>query len=609
MKSSNRSSGSMWTIVCLLVVGFSLGIWLSLVVLSSLEHFTKDSFLKSPTNSLVASPSSVDESSLTRFTTTTVDAEWIDPQVLTKQEVKELLSPYTTNTKMLDAFLKTEQEVDDARQMISSGIQSEVGDELSVQNVIEGVWKVGIIATGEPKGSIVYLIKTQYLGGPYSVEYRLFVQRDGISRLEILESENTEDYYSDISSGDVYSFFHFARYVISSLPLPDRLELENGKFILGNGKQSERIAWDVNGFYPEVKSLVHVVATTKDGRKVYALNKTKDHPDVSGCLYVFDVVGRAHVYSSNIMSQTSGLNEGQAGFIQWDVPMPKDIGYETGFRSGCGETLCTSIVESLDIKTLRQVGKTYDDQPVYSLKDFSNNQGVEGLYDMWLTMNPSKPPIDEFLKQHPIPYFYWKDALGRWVIYHDASAQPQAECGKPVIYLYPTTSTQVSVKLPGFINVTVSDPQYPVNGWNVTANPNGDLVSRDDGKVYGSLYWEGTGVGYQPPKTGFVVKDGEVSSFLAKTLPKYGLNQNETKEFMDFWVPRMVGAPYYQISFLTSEWSKVAPLNVTPRPQTNIRIFMDWKPLSRSKSIKAPSIVTPVRNGFTLVEWGGLLYK
>jgi hypothetical protein len=115
-------------------------------------------------------------------------------------------------------------------------------------------------------------------------------------------------------------------------------------------------------------------------------------------------------------------------------------------------------------------------------------------------------------------------------------------------------------------------------------------------------------VGYQVPETGFIVKNGEAESFLSSILPKYGLNQKESQEFMEFWVPKMQQAPYYRVSFLTDDWSKAAPLFVSPRPKTSIRIFMDLKPLSAPISIKEPKIITPARDGFTLVEWGGLLY-
>jgi hypothetical protein len=202
----------------------------------------------------------------------------------------------------------------------------------------------------------------------------------------------------------------------------------------------------------------------------------------------------------------------------------------------------------------------------------------------------------------------WKDALGRFVLYRNNQFVPLAECGKPVIYLYPTKTQNVQVSLPSFINVTVSEPTYPKNGWNVTAQPNGQLTMKD-GSTHGSLFWEGTGVNYPAPTTGFVVKEGNVESFLVSTLAKYGLNAQEIKEFNEFWVPKMVGAPYYRVSFLTNEWSQAAPLNVSPSPNTRIRLFMDWQKLNAPISLPQPTITTPTRNGFTLVEWGGLLQK
>ena len=98
-----------------------------------------------------------------------------------------------------------------------------------------------------------------------------------------------------------------------------------------------------------------------------------------------------------------------------------------------------------------------------------------------------------------------------------------------------------------------------------------------------------------------------MAGFLKSTLPKYGLNAKETSDFMEFWVPKFTGAPYYRISFLTSDWNKAAPLQVSPAPRTSIRLFMDWSKLSGPATSSAPQIVTPSRDGYTLVEWGGLL--
>jgi hypothetical protein len=100
-----------------------------------------------------------------------------------------------------------------------------------------------------------------------------------------------------------------------------------------------------------------------------------------------------------------------------------------------------------------------------------------------------------------------------------------------------------------------------------------------------------------------------VDAFLQSTLAKYGLNEQESAEFRAFWVPRMTGAPYYRVSFLTDAWSKAAPLLVTPKPATSIRLFMDWRKLGAPVSVQEPTITTPLRKGFTLVEWGGTLWK
>jgi hypothetical protein len=264
-------------------------------------------------------------------------------------------------------------------------------------------------------------------------------------------------------------------------------------------------------------------------------------------------------------------------------------------------------------RQLVQAGKTDSGDPIYVLNPAglqANPPILYEVYESWYAydeVNNQKPPMRTFLAQVKVPLFFWKDALGRWVVYKNTVAVPLAECGKPVIYLYPTKTQDVSVKLPSFIQVTVSDPTYPQTGWNVSAEPNGQLTMKDTGAKVGSLFWEGLGVNYSVPKDGFVVKDGQVENFLKDTLTRYGLNTQERKDFMDFWVPRMIGAPYYRISFLTSDWSKQVPLNVSPAPQTNIRLFMDWQRLAGPIELPQPTITTPGRNGFTLVEWGGLL--
>jgi hypothetical protein len=81
---------------------------------------------------------------------------------------------------------------------------------------------------------------------------------------------------------------------------------------------------------------------------------------------------------------------------------------------------------------------------------------------------------------------------------------------------------------------------------------------------------------------------------------------------MEYWLPQMAdkNAPYYRISFLTtSQMNELAPMNITPKPDKLYRLFLDYLPLLEKPKIKidAPTIPKIIREGFTVIEWGGLL--
>lgn len=300
--------------------------------------------------------------------------------------------------------------------------------------------------------------------------------------------------------------------------------------------------------------------------------------------------------------------------IVWEPAFASTTDKFSQYRhGGCGGIIKSdNIISPADIQkmSLRVIGYTSAGSPLLGPANFTTSDIARGLYNEWYFINDDgiKPSFEQFLEWHPIPFFIWKDALGEYVQYRIDVANAGVECGKPVIYLYPETTMSVKVQLSPSIKVTKSEPTYPAHGWNVLAEPSGKLWY--EGKSYGSLFWEGTGVGYEAPKTGFIIKDGEVDTKLASILARYGLTERESAEFRDFWVPLMQGAPYYRVSFITGkEWADAAPLSVVPPPKTVLRIFMDWQKLAASVSIPEPSITAPARKGFALVEWGGLLRK
>ncbi len=176
-----------------------------------------------------------------------------------------------------------------------------------------------------------------------------------------------------------------------------------------------------------------------------------------------------------------------------------------------------------------------------------------------------------------------------------------------MICFYPEKTTNVSVKIVPEGGLTKTEPNYG-NGWNVLANPDGQLTDLDTGNIYPYLFWEGRGGIYTTPEKRFLISSKDIHNFLVKKLTKLCLNQKEQKDFIDFWEPRMTGAPYFFVTFLgNKEMDTIAPLTIIPKPDSVIRILMDFLPLQKPISVEGYEIKTPNRDGFTVVEWGGVL--
>ena len=175
---------------------------------------------------------------------------------------------------------------------------------------------------------------------------------------------------------------------------------------------------------------------------------------------------------------------------------------------------------------------------------------------------------------------------------------------KPVIYLYPTEPTEVSVKLDYSGDLTCTYPAYG-EGWNsFTAYPDGTLIF-PDGKEYYCLYWEGQrDVDYDFSK-GFCVKGSDTAAFLEWALTEQGLTPREANEFIIYWLPRMEGNPYNVISFQTEAYTEGAVLDIQPNPDSLLRVFMAWYPSEVAIELEAQSFTPFERVGFAVVEWGG----
>ena len=178
---------------------------------------------------------------------------------------------------------------------------------------------------------------------------------------------------------------------------------------------------------------------------------------------------------------------------------------------------------------------------------------------------------------------------------------------KPVIYLYPEETTEVSVNLKLDGELTCTYPKYN-NGWNVTASSDGTLTD-EKGMQYNYLYWEGETFAQYDFSKGFCVKGEDTAEFLEYALAELGLTRREANEFIVFWLPMMQENKYNVISFQTEAYTNSARLEVTPTPDSIIRVFMAYKASDEYVDIEAQELTAPERRGFTVIEWGGTEVK
>ena len=180
---------------------------------------------------------------------------------------------------------------------------------------------------------------------------------------------------------------------------------------------------------------------------------------------------------------------------------------------------------------------------------------------------------------------------------------------KPIIYLYPEKDMLVDVQLDIKGELTHTYPKYN-NGWQVKASPDGTLIDKE-GKEYYALYWEGNNDQQFSPTDGFVVPGDKTSEFLEASLETLGLNRREANEFIVFWLPILESNPYNLIHFSTTEYEDMAKLNISPKPETVIRVMMVYKPLQAPIEFPQQDLrkLSKLRKGFTVVEWGGSLLK
>ena len=178
---------------------------------------------------------------------------------------------------------------------------------------------------------------------------------------------------------------------------------------------------------------------------------------------------------------------------------------------------------------------------------------------------------------------------------------------KPVLYLYPKKETNVKVTFEKPEMLTTTYPKY-INSWDVKVKPNGDMYDKN-GKYYYALYWEEKKNHEVSFNEGFYVTKDNAITFLEEKLTTIGLNAKERNEFIMYWLPILEKNGQSLVYFeLTEERNQYSPINISPAPDSLLRIAMHVKKVDKKVDIKEQKLKTFKRTGFVAVEWGGVIH-
>lgn len=178
---------------------------------------------------------------------------------------------------------------------------------------------------------------------------------------------------------------------------------------------------------------------------------------------------------------------------------------------------------------------------------------------------------------------------------------------KPVLYLYPTKTTKVTVNFEKESMLTTTYPKFNKE-WKVTAHKNGDLYD-ENGNYYYALYWEEEKNHTVDFSEGFYVTKENAITFLEEKLTYIGLNAKERNEFIMYWLPILEKNKKNLVYFeLTEERDNYNKIYINPKPDSLLRVAIHVKKVDKKINIKEQKLTQFKRSGFTAVEWGGVKY-
>jgi len=180
---------------------------------------------------------------------------------------------------------------------------------------------------------------------------------------------------------------------------------------------------------------------------------------------------------------------------------------------------------------------------------------------------------------------------------------------KPNIYIYPEEKIdlKIEVSFPFGGKIITSEPAYTSLGWDITVDTSG-LINN----AYQYLFYECEIPNHFQTKNGWKVPQKNLNNFLHESLIKFGLNEMEIYDFVEYWVPKLNDFEYYLIFPQKKEIiNQMIHLNFSKEPKKLQRMFYLFKGINKNydAKINPPQYSLVNRNGYTIIEWGGMISK
>ncbi len=330
----------------------------------------------------------------------------------------------------------------------------------------------------------------------------------------------------------------------------------------------------------------HCFMTLSGGKlEITKVTEYKENPETDGIGDYYYMGEKVELEPYETVNPLTGKS---ATYYKW--VSRNSLGYSV--MSDSGYAVYDMLHDELDKSFVRS--RRYDLDPKIDI--WGDDTYETGRFKNYYTMSAGFP-------RDIVDVYYTSERDKDYETFYGLSFEGAKE--KPVIYLYPEEPSDVTVKVefPLGGELTCTYPEYS-GGWNVTAMPDGTLYD-SNGDEYYCLYWEGVSRDTMDSSEGFCVKGSDTAAFLREKLMYIGLTAREANEFIIYWLPRMQDAPYNVITLHTADYARSVPLDVSPAPDSMIRVFMTYYASDEPVDIPEQRLPHYDREGFTLVEWGG----